>query len=49
MVDTLDILLDNNGQPDESYFHDEIHPTDQGFEKVAKRIMQVAQDAAAWP
>lgn len=49
VVDTLDVLLDSNNQPDEALFHDEIHPNDAGFERVARAIMQVAREAGYWP
>ncbi|MEJ2141861.1 MAG: SGNH/GDSL hydrolase family protein [Gammaproteobacteria bacterium] len=49
VVDTLNVLLDSDNQPDEAYFHDEIHPNDEGFERVAKTIMQVAKQAGFWP
>ena len=49
VVNTLDVLLDEHNQPDERLFHDEIHPNDDGFEKVAKVIMQVAREAGFWP
>lgn len=49
VVDTLDVLLDDDNQPDVSLFHDEIHPNDAGFERVAKIIMQSAREAGYWP
>ena len=49
VVDTLDVLLDASYQPDVALFHDEIHPNDAGFERVAKTIMQEAREAGYWP
>ena len=49
MIDTLDVLVDAHNQPDESLFHDEIHPNNKGFERVAKKIMLEASNAGFWP
>lgn len=41
VVDTRK-LLSKQGQPDEKWWSDEIHPTGEGFAKVAKEIMKAA-------
>lgn len=43
--DALDVLLDSGNQPDEGSFHDEIHPNDTGFEKVARSLIKAASEA----
>jgi hypothetical protein len=48
MVDTRTVLLKND-KPDLSLWHDEIHPTGQGFELVAKHIREVARKNGLWP
>ena len=49
VVDTLDTLLGAGNEPDVGLFHDEIHPNDAGFERLARTIMQAAREAGYWP
>lgn len=47
VVDTRKVLL-KNGAPNVGWWYDEIHPTSQGFKKVAKHIRATAQAAGLW-
>lgn len=48
VVDTREVLL-KGGIPNVSLFYDEIHPTGQGFRKVAKLIRREAKSKGMWP
>lgn len=48
VVDTLR-TLSPRGVPNLEYWHDEIHPTGQGFRKVALKIRRAARAAGYWP
>jgi hypothetical protein len=48
VVDTLRTLAPR-GIPNLEYWHDEIHPTGQGFRKVALKIRREARAAGFWP
>lgn len=48
VVDTLKVLT-RGGQPDLNLWHDEIHPTGEGFRKIALKIKRELSAQGGWP
>lgn len=48
VIDTLKVLY-KSGQPDLDLWHDEIHPTGEGFRKIAMKIKRDLSQQGSWP